>query len=135
MTDTAESLNLNGIMMEDLPDSLRDIAELIGLDGAIALVSAFGGTKLKFPMGENNNQSGKKLFDSIAAEIGIDTTRGLIAIYGGTDQYIPMLQRLKVAGRTRRVITAYDAGKSVRDIALEEGVSYRTVQMMLKRSV
>ena len=88
-----------------LPESMQQIAEVIGLDGAERLVRAVGGARFKFGKGRHNTAR-MKLLRQAVGKAGADK---LAAVFGGDELYIPRctVQLRKV--RNRRFRAAFMA--------------------------
>lgn len=70
--------------LRDLPQSLREIADVIGLAGALALSGHLGGTRITVPT------VGRLWTDHpLCAAIHYDEVLKLAEIYGGTSIYVP----------------------------------------------
>ena len=119
-----------------LPESMRQIAEVIGLDGAEKLVRSIGGARFKFGKGRHNTAR-MKLLRQAVGKAGADK---LAAVFGGDELYIPRctMQLRKV--RNRRFRAAFmaltDGGKTSKAMALTElcpqfGLSHRTADKIL----
>ena len=119
-----------------LPESMRQIAEVIGLDGAEKLVRSIGGARFKFGKGRHNTAR-MKLLRQAVGKAGADK---LAAVFGGDELYIPRctVQLRKV--RNRRFRAAFmaltDGGKTSKAMALTElcpqfGLSHRTADKIL----
>jgi len=119
-----------------LPESMRQIAEVIGLDGAEKLVRSIGGARFKFGKGRHN-PARMKLLRQAVGKAGSDK---LAAVFGGDELYIPRctVQLRKV--RNRRFRAAFmaltDGGKTSKAMALTElcpqfGLSHRTADKIL----
>ena len=68
-----------------LPESMRQIAEVIGLDGAEKLVRSIGGARFKFGKGRHTTAR-MKLLRQVVGKAGTDK---LAAVFGGDELYIP----------------------------------------------
>lgn len=119
-----------------LPESMQQIAEVIGLDGAEKLVRAVGGARFKFGKGRHNTAR-MKLLRQAVGKVGADK---LAAVFGGDELYIPRcsVQLRKI--RNRRFRAAFmaltDGGKTSKAMALTElcpqfGLSHRTADKIL----
>lgn len=119
-----------------LPESMRQIAEVIGLDGAEKLVRSIGGARFKFGKGRQNTARMNLLHKAVGAA---DAAK-LAAVFGGDELYIPRctVQLRKV--RNRRFRAAFmaltEGGKTSKAMALTElcpqfGLSHRTADKIL----
>lgn len=119
-----------------LPESMRQIAGVIGLDGAERLVRAIGGARFKFGKGRQNTARMKLLHKAVGAA---DAAK-LAVVFGGDELYIPRctVQLRKVRNRRFRAAFAAltDGGKTSKAMALTElcpqfGLSHRTADKIL----
>ena len=119
-----------------LPESMRQIAGVIGLDGAERLVRAIGGARFKFGKGRQNTARMKLLHKAVGAA---DAAK-LAAVFGGDELYIPRCSAQLRLVRNRRFRAAFTAltngGKTSKAMALTElcpqfGLSHRTADKIL----
>lgn len=119
-----------------LPESMQQIAEVIGLDGAERLVRAVGGARFKFGKGRHNTARMKLLRQAVGAA---DAAK-LAAVFGGDELYIPRCSAQLRLVRNRRFRAAFaaltDGGKTSKAMALTElcpqfGLSHRTADKIL----
>lgn len=115
--------------LDNLPKSVRDIVELVGLTAAIALVKAYGGIYLKVPIGQREGQTRAYLIEIM----GHDAALKFIAHYGGERLGIPRCDAALRDERDRRIIRDYDANTSAATIAQRERLTERQVRNILKR--
>ncbi|SCX30568.1 Mor transcription activator family protein [Agrobacterium sp. DSM 25558] len=105
--------------VKNLPESLQDVADMIGISVALKLVAHFGGTEIKFP---------KKPADDhpILVALGKEDGKAVCELLAGDFIYIPH-------GRPRRSVRAdvlelERQGKSRAVIARLLGISQRWVR-------
>ena len=119
-----------------LPESMRQIAEVIGLDGAEKLVRSIGGARFKFGKGRQNTARMKLLHKAVGAA----DAEKLAAVFGGDELYIPRCSAQLRLVRNRRFRAAFmaltDGGKTSKAMALTElcpqfGLSHRTADKIL----
>lgn len=70
-----------------LPDTLRQIAALIGYPATLKLIDAFGGTTFTFVKGLH--PAGLKRLEQLLCIVGRDAAGALNAHFAGTEVYIP----------------------------------------------
>jgi hypothetical protein len=109
----------------DLPVSLRDIAETLGLPIVLKLVEHYGGTEIKFPKHPGDDHP-------VLRVLGVDDGKALCSFLSGGFVYVPH-------GRARKsvrldVLALQNAGKARREIARLLGVSQRHVRRMANRT-
>lgn len=121
----------------NLPESILQIADIIGLSATEKLVRTIGGTRFKFGKGRHDTARLRLLQHAI----GNEATEKLLAVFGGDELYIPRcavaLQRL----RNQRFRTDFAAlthdGKTSKAMALlqlcpQYGISNRTADAILQ---
>lgn len=116
-------------MIDNLPKSVRDIVELVGLPAAIALVKAYGGIYLKVPVGRRDGQTRALLIEIMGEEAALK----FIAHYGGERISVPRCDAALRDERDRRIIADYDVNISAAAIAQRERLTERQVRNILKR--
>jgi hypothetical protein len=112
-----------------LPQSVRDIADLLGLAAALLLVKRYGGTYLKVPVGQ---QDGKVKGDLIAL-LGEEKALIFIRHYAGERVAIARCESSFRNTRAIEIITKYGSGTSAAKLALEYGMTERNIRNILKR--
>ncbi|WP_160795915.1 Mor transcription activator family protein [Craterilacuibacter sinensis] len=123
---------------ELLPESIRDIAQLIGFPAALALVQAMGGTTFKVPKGRT--PEGIALFQWVSEIIGQREAGVIARHYGGSVIYIPRcydalleLRDRELRARFDSLTTGQSANISVRELAGRFKLADRTIWRILKR--
>jgi hypothetical protein len=114
----------------NLPQSIRDLVELVGLPATMALVKAYGGIYLKVPTGARADGATRARLIGLMGE---DAAEALIRTYGGERVAIARCEAALRDERDSRIIAAYDANTSAATIALREGMTERNVRNILKR--
>ena len=116
--------------MDNLPRSVRDLIDLVGVTPALALVRAYSGNVLKVPTGARaDGQVRAQLIDIMGAE----AADKFIACYGGERLPIARCQVALKDERDRQIIAAYDGGQSVPSLARERLLTERQIRTILKR--
>ena len=116
--------------MDNLPKSVRNIVELVGLTPALALVSAYPGCGIKVPVGLRDDGV---MCSRLIAIMGLEAAEKFIATYAGERMTIPRCVKALRDERDQRIISAYDAGRSVTSIAIASALTERQVRSILKR--
>lgn len=110
-----------------LPDSGQDLVELIGLDAAISLVNACGGST--FPVPHGKNPDGAKRLVLLKNICGENSALKLSRRYGGTRLYIPnckdTLRRIRNICMIREYTERLDAGETANTIVADMAPRYR----------
>ena len=104
--------------LEDLPVSLVDVAETLGLPAAVTLIRHFGGQEVKFPTRPHDDHP---IIKALGGEIGY----ALCKFLGGQMIYVPLArpQRLRA-----EVLRLQAAGHDRARIARMLGISQRHVR-------
>jgi Mor family transcriptional regulator len=89
-----------------LPDSVQQIAALIGLAYTLKLVEAFGGTT--FPVSKNRRRMGQIRYEALAEVVGVDAADLLTHHYGGDVLAIPKCAQALRELRDRQLRADFD---------------------------
>lgn len=116
--------------MQNLPQSVRDIIELVGMAPALALVRAFPGNILKVPTGAREEGQVRNRLIGI---MGFEAAETFMRVYGGERLAIPRCKAALTDERDRKIIADYDAGRSVPWLAVEYCLTERQIRTILKR--
>lgn len=117
-----------------LPERMRELIRLIGIEAAVDLSNALGGLNISFPKHEAANRCGAASFRRLAEIVGNEATRALCAEYGGERIAIPRCHAWRAEVRARTIRRAFDAGATVPELARLHGITYRTVEKTLNGS-
>lgn len=121
----------------NLPESVLQIADIIGLSATEKLVRAIGGTRFKFGKGRHDTARLKILQHTI----GKEKTEQLLAVFGGDTLYIPRCQIALQRLRNQRFRADFAAltndGETSKAMALlqlcpQYGISNRTADKILQ---
>lgn len=120
-----------------LPESIVQIADIIGLPATAKLIRAVGGTRFKFGKGRRNTARLRLLQNTV----GEAAAEKLLAVFGGDELYIPRCQAALQQLRNRRFRADFAAltadGKTSKAMALMQlcpqyGISNRTADAILR---
>jgi Mor family transcriptional regulator len=125
-----DALAANVAALPNLPQTVHDLAGKIGMDKAVKLVEAFGGLTLDIPKGKAN--AGQIRREALIEVIGVRATEVLIETYGGDKLYIPSCKDALITLRNRSIVTAYEQGTGVAELAREHRLSERQIWSILK---
>lgn len=92
---------------ELLPESVQQIAELIGYPATVRLLEAFGGTT--FPVGKGLRALGATRSSLLRQAVGEDNAALLAKNFGGEVLYLPRCDRALCELRNRRFLEEFDA--------------------------
>lgn len=115
----------NGKVVKEIPSSLSDVAETLGLEVALKLIAHFGGQEVKFPKRPRDDHP-------IIAALGKEAGYALCDFMSGGMVYVPHTR----ARRSIRldVLALEQSGKERAEIARILGVSQRHVRRMANKS-
>lgn len=116
--------------MDNLPRSVREIIDLVGVTPALALVRAYPGNILKVPTGAREEGQVRARLIGI---MGSEAADKFIANYGGERLSIPRCKVALTDERDLRIIASYDDGQSVPALAVEHLLTERQIRRILKR--
>lgn len=114
----------------NLPRSVRDMIDVIGVTASLALVKAQGGLVFKVPMGKKEDGVARLRLVEIMGAAAADQ---FIAHYAGERLPIARCAQALRDERDRKIIEDYSAGTSVANLALREQMTERAVREILKR--
>lgn len=116
--------------IEDLPQSLREMAQIIGVTHALTLARHFGGVRLYVPVTMTAEHM-------IARLIGFEAACRLAREYGGQpDLWIPRAQgwamRALLGQRNAEIRAKRKRGASLRQLAMEYALTERRIYTIIK---
>lgn len=113
--------------MSDLPQSLQDIAEVIGLEKAIIISRLYGGKRLFVPIGHFPDSH------PLRDLVGDQALKLLCQYFGGCLLEICKPDKAILADRDRDLISDRDAGETIPNLATKYGLTERWVRAILHR--
>ncbi len=128
MTQRQPTPHSTPIAITDLPESLRDMVEILGLTTTMHIVKAHGGTRLFVPKKANAQHH-------LANLLGIEQARQLSDHFGGESLSIPRMAHALRHQRNRDIVRRYDAGDSVRILAQAFHLTDRQIYTILSSTV
>ncbi|MBF0454081.1 MAG: hypothetical protein HQL72_04590 [Magnetococcales bacterium] len=111
----------------DLPASLVEIKEVVGLEGAIKLLDLCGGTRLFIPRN-------LKAQHRLANLLGLEAAQKMSAYFGGETLTIVRASRAKKKVRNRTIILRYGEGERVPELARAFKLTERQIYSILSQS-
>ncbi len=111
--------------IDDLPASLVDVAETLGLRVAQGLIQHFGGLEVKFPVAPKPDHP-------VIKALGAEDGRALCEFLGGQQIYVP--HRRPPRSMRAEVMALQEAGLDRPAIARRLGISQRYVRMLVNQS-
>jgi hypothetical protein len=115
------------LSLDDVPNSFRDVAEVIGLDACLALARVRGGTRIMVPIKP-------RPYHKINRYLSEKAVKALAAVCGGMVLGIPTLHTLTIRTRNRAIRNACDRGARSAEIAVHFRLSERRVCELLKET-
>lgn len=110
-----------------LPHSVREMAEIIGIDLSMEIVKKFGGLRLHVPLPHHLTASHR-----ISQLIGFGKAQDFALHFGGVTLSIPLCKSMLLESRNIEIRKKYDEGVSVSRIAEEFSITERTVYALLE---
>lgn len=108
-----------------LPKSARALVEAIGEEHALAVIKAFGGRPLYVP-----NQPTPELIAAVGEPAAVALCRVYSSVYWGQ---VPKCHKAMLSARNRALAEAFDAGKTITELAREYGLCWVTVHQAIKQ--
>lgn len=90
-----------------LPDTIRTVAQLIGLPLTLRLVETLGGTT--FPVSKNKTRMGQIRFEALAEVVGVEAAEALTRHFGGDVLSIAKCDVALRELRDRKIRAEFDA--------------------------
>ncbi len=112
------------IDFDQLPVSLREMAESIGLMASLTLVEHYGGITLEIPKRINDKHY-------LVKTLGKETALCFCQVYGGEPLYIPKAADALRQLRNREIIRGYDKGESVKELVRKYSLCDRQIWNIL----
>ena len=113
------------VRLEDLPQQVRQIVRVVGMQAALQLVRNYGGVRLYVP----TNMTPDHI---LARIIGFEAAVKLAGEYGGMQHFdIPRAAGALRLVRNREIAEKFVKGKSLRQLALEYMMTERGIQKIL----
>jgi len=122
------SHGLDLILKEDLPESLAEIAAVIGREGALRLVHACGGTRIFVPRQ-------LRVQHKLVTWLGFEQANRLSRHFGGETLTVVRAAELLRRTRNREIVRRYDSGVGVRQLARENALTERQIYAILSSGV
>jgi hypothetical protein len=107
--------------MEDIPASLVDVAEEVGIRPVLALIEAFGGLEMSFPESPSADHR-------LVKALGEADAKAICSVLGGQTTYVPRNAARKTASEVRRLELE---GLGPDQIARKLKISVRHVRRLL----
>jgi Mor family transcriptional regulator len=85
----------------NLPASVQELVDLIGLQKAMKLVRSLGGTT--FPVPKRQTRLGELRYNMLADVVGVEEADTLVAHFGGGELYIPRCAAALQAARDAEI--------------------------------
>ena len=110
------------------------LVRLIGEGAAMRLMDGknLGGARFRFP--KNECGLGAQAFAHLSEIVGADKANILCKHFGGDDLYIPKMTQFHIHEQHRRIVRAYNAGTSMRELVREFELSDRHIWRVLKNT-
>jgi hypothetical protein len=115
-----------------LPQSVRDIVDLVGFPAAMALVKAYGGVCInKVPVHGSGRPGAIRA--RLIELMGEEAAEKFIKTYSGERFPVARCEAALRDARDTEIIAKYDSGVSGVKLAIEYGMTERNVRTILKR--
>lgn len=113
---------------QQLPESLTEIAEIIGLPSTLTLVEKWGGTRIFIPRQVAAQHK-------LANLLGFEQARKMSRHFGGETLTIARAANVIRSIRNREITRRYDEGEGVRLLAVEHNLTERQIYTILSQMV
>ncbi|MBF0215062.1 MAG: hypothetical protein HQM00_16120 [Magnetococcales bacterium] len=116
--------SVSDFAIDGMPNSMCEIAEIIGKEGAITLIQEYGGTRIFVPRK-------LRVQNKLATLLGIEQALKLSQHFGGETLNIVRGADMLRQKRNREIIQLYDSGKRVPDLARAYNLTERRIYDIL----
>lgn len=106
-----------------LPPTLHDIARVVGVQGVVKLVEAYGGVRLYVPQALDADHT-------LARLLGLPSAQSLAALLGGDCIDVPRCHRAAKRARDAALMRDAAMGMSQRDLARKYLMTERNVRLI-----
>jgi len=103
-----------------LPRTLREIADRIGLEAVWGLVDHYGGVRLQVPLRLDPDHH-------LVRNLGLEAAQALHRHFRQEQLYIPRATSVRRQMRDARICERYAAGATARELAIEHQLSERQI--------
>lgn len=121
-----ESTAYSGIDFDELPETLREIAEVAGLPAALAIAEHWGGIRLDMPATPDGTHR-------LAAVVGMQAAAQLAEEYQGEQLDIPRAAKALRQVIYQTIAQRYADGASAAQLAREYGCTERWIYVIVRR--
>ncbi|GAB0058069.1 hypothetical protein SIID45300_02409 [Candidatus Magnetaquicoccaceae bacterium FCR-1] len=121
------SESLHEVCQEELPETLREIRDVIGWPATMTLVSEMGGLKVIVPKKLTRNHL-------LVEMLGWEAASKLSEVYAGEVLKIPRAISALRCLRDREILRRYDAGERLAILAREHHLDLRTIERIIPRA-
>lgn len=111
----------DAISVEALPESLQEVAGLIGLPATMRIIERWGGTRLSVPVRADDAAH------PLARVIGVPAMQQLSERMGGLTLNVPSCALARRRARDAEIRRRYAAGETAAALAREHGITERHV--------
>lgn len=119
-----ETLNA---VIDYLPESMRDIVRVVGIDAAITIVQERGGICMYIPATASPDHW-------LANAIGMEAFTKLVEYAPGWEPKIPLCKEALIAIKEREILKKAQSGKSQAELAREYKMTERGIRKLLRRA-
>lgn len=112
------------VRLADLPEPIRELAELIGIEGVLRLLKWRGGTILSVPQRPGPRHP-------ISEKLGPLAAAQLAERCGGNKLNLPTLHAAVRPLRDRAIRAEFDAGRPINDLVQRFGLGQRRIREIL----
>lgn len=116
----------------DFPEAARNLARILGWDGALSLIRELGGIPFPVPKSPNNNTRGAARYERLVELVGEEGAKRLVYEYADEELRVPNCSQAFAKGAKRAMAAYYDRGATLEETAKAFGVTTRWVSMVLK---
>ncbi|MBF0261071.1 MAG: hypothetical protein HQL97_04405 [Magnetococcales bacterium] len=118
---------LHEVCQDELPETLREIRDVIGWTATMQLVREHGGLRVMVPKTMRADHP-------LANLLGSEAAGRFSKVYGGETVKIPRAISALRCHRDREILRRYDAGEKLAALAREYELDLRTIERIIPRA-
>lgn len=117
---------MTDVRIDDLPETIQSLVDLIGIDATMRIVEERGGIRLYVPKTADQDHP-------IAGWIGTDPFEALVSMYGGEEIDVPRCEAAMQSVKRRQILIDLQSN-SIAMVARKHQYTERGVRKLLRRA-
>jgi hypothetical protein len=114
----------DGARLHNIPKSMQDIIDIVGIDCALKIVQHYGGGALYVPKKPETTHQ-------LVEMLGFPIFCKLVSVYNGQFLPIPRCHKAILSARNQQILKEFLAGRSQRKLAYKHNLTERTIHSIV----